>query len=397
MKEIIPVEVKFKSHPEDFIVEEVQEGWEPHISKEDIFNTTPDLSSLEPNDNRSFLACELEKRDIDLFTAIKIVASHLHKGSDAMGYAGIKDKKAHTIQRITIFEPDLELVKTFKHPNIYLKNFRWEKRKIKLGYLTGNRFTITLRDLDKKDAMKLSSHLRKLDYFSNYFGKQRFGSVRGNNAKIGKLLIKKKFKEVLDVILEEVSDKEQEEVSLARIRLKKEKDYREALNYFPLYLRAERRILEYLSNGMEPLEVIKRQERKSMLFYVHALQSLLFNQILAQALDENFDFTRKGQQKIPLMGYRTRIEEEPLQEIEEAVLKREGIELADFNLVEIPYLRIKGDLRDAVVPIENLELEVEDDDEYEGSRKIILSFTLKKGTYATTFLENFFILKEYRE
>ena len=47
-----------------------------------------------------------------------------------------------------------------------------EKRKIKLGYLTGNRFTITLRDLDKKDAMKLSSHLRKLDYFSNYFGKQ---------------------------------------------------------------------------------------------------------------------------------------------------------------------------------------------------------------------------------
>ena len=394
MKQPPIIEAKFKQSTEDFIVEEVFGDWNPKISEQDNFNQSPDLSSLQPNPDRSFLACELEKRNIDLFSAIKILASHLHKGTDSIGYAGIKDKKAHTCQRITIFEPDMELIKTFKHENIYLKEFRWEKRKIKMGYLDGNRFTIILRDLDKKDAIKLSTHLRRLDHFANYFGKQRFGSVRGNNAKIGKLLVKREFKKAIDALLLDTSNKEQEEVTFARIKLKKEKDYKEALSYFPEYLRFERRILEYLAKGAEPLEVIKRLERKSMLMYVHALQSKIFNSILEKALAENFDFTRKGQQKIPLMGYKTKIEEEPLKEIDKQVLEDESISLEDFDIREIPYLRIKGDLRDAVVPIGDLELELEDDEENEGSKKMILKFTLKKGTYATTFLENFFILRE---
>jgi tRNA pseudouridine13 synthase len=394
MKELTKIEAVFKQSPEDFIVEEVQEDWSPKVSVEDNFNKVPDISTLEPNESRSFLACEFEKRNIDLFTAIKILASHLHKGSDSMGYAGIKDKKAHTIQRITIFEPDMDLIKTFKHPNIYLKNFKWEKRKIKMGYLYGNRFIITLRNLDKKDAIKHSSHLRRLKHFANYFGKQRFGSVRGNNVKIGKLLVKRKFMEVLETLLLDTSSKEQEEVTLARIKLKKEKDYREALNYFPEYLRFERRILEGLVKKKEPVDIIKSLERKSILMYVHSLQSHLFNIILETSLAENFDFTQKGQQKIPLMGYRTKIEDEPLKETEEKVLDDEGLVLDDFNILEIPYLRIKGDLRDALVPIEDLELELEDDEQNDGAKKIILQFTLKKGTYATTFLENFFILRD---
>ncbi len=392
-KDLPLIEAKFKTTPADFIVEEVQENWNPKVSEVDNFNQVPDLSGLEPNENRSFLACEFEKRGIDHFSAIKILASELHKGADSIGYAGIKDKVAHTVQRITIFEPDMELIAKFHHPNIYLKNFKWEKRKIKLGYLDGNRFTITLRDLNKKDSIKLSSHLRRLKHFANYFGKQRFGSVRGNNVKIGKLLIKKRFKEALDAILEDISTKEQREVTEARLRLKKEKDYKEALNYFPMYLKFERRILEGLAKGVEPLEIIKRLERKSMLMYVHSLQSHLFNQILGLALEDKFDFTKKGQQKIPLMGYRTKIEDEPLKEIEKQVLKNNGIELGDFNLLEIPYLRIKGDLRDAVVPIQDLEVELEDDEMNEGAKKMILKFVLKKGTYATTFLENFFILR----
>ena len=353
MKEIPKTEAVFKQSAEDFIVEEVQESWSPKISPEDKFDQVPDLSSLEPNENRSFLACELEKKNIDLFSALRIITKHLHKGLPSIGYAGIKDKKAHTVQRITIFEPDMELVKTFKHPNIYLKNLRWEKRKIKMGYLDGNRFAVTLREIDKKDAIKLSSHLRKLTNFPNYFGKQRFGAVKGNNAQIGRLLVKKKFAEAFKEITDDNAKRTDEEA----------------------------------------LELVKRLERKQTLMYVHALQSHLFNQILERALSENFDFTKKGQQKIPLMGYRTRIEDEPLREIEEEVLAQEGIELSEFNLMEIPHLRIKGDLRDAVVPIEDLELEILEEENPE-TKTMKLKFTLKKGTYATTFLENFFVLRE---
>ena len=354
MKEIAIIPAKFKQSSDDFIVEEFYDSWQTEISIQDPFNQIPDLSVLEPNDNRSFLACELEKKDIDLFSALRILTQHLHKGIPSIGYAGIKDKKAHTTQRITIFEPDMNLIKTFKHQNIYLKNFRWEKRKIKMGYLEGNRFTVTLRDIDKKGAIKLATHLRKINNFANYFGKQRFGSVKGNNVKIGKLLLKRKFADAWKEISDDVSKKTNEEA----------------------------------------LELIRRLERKQTLIYVHAVQSYLFNQILEIALGENFDFTKKGQQKIPLMGYRTKIEDEPLREIEKQVLQQQGIDLMDFNLTEISHLRIKGDLRDALVEINDIEVEVEDDEQNEGAKKISLRFKLNKGCYATTFLENFFELRE---
>jgi len=92
----------------------------------------------------------LEKRDIDHFNTIKTIARFLNKTPMEIGYAGTKDKQAHTSQRISIEKPDVKKIQTFLHPNIILKNFKWNKRKIKIGYLDSNYFKITIRDLDKK-------------------------------------------------------------------------------------------------------------------------------------------------------------------------------------------------------------------------------------------------------
>jgi tRNA pseudouridine13 synthase len=354
MKELI-VQAKLKHKVEDFIVEEIGEKWNSKISKE--FKQPGIIIEDNPKD---FLWCEMEKRDIDHFQAIKELARLLNKRTDEIGYAGTKDKRAQTSQRISIFQPNLEKIRNFNHPNIILKNFKWNKRKIKMGYLESNHFKIILRDIDKKDAIKISSQIKKKDWFPNYFGPQRFG-INENNIKIGKLILKRNFKEAV----KEISN-----------------DNPRQGEYMSYHL--ER-------NSEDFLEAIKKVERKNMLMYLHAVQSKIFNDILEQALDEGLNFSGQGQTSCLLIGYKSRFFKGRLGEIEQQVLSNHNLTLEDFDLKEIPYLRIKGSFRKAITEIKDLQIKIEDDEEFEGSKKIKLQFTLPSGVYATTFLENFFV------
>jgi tRNA pseudouridine13 synthase len=334
------VHAKLKHKTEDFIVEEIGEKWICKIS-EDFTQPKIKIDYSE----KPFLWCELEKKDIDHFTTIKIITSQINATNFQIGYAGTKDKKAHTSQRISIENPNLELLENFQHQNIILKNFKWNKRKVKMGYLDANHFKITLRDIDKKDAIKISNQIKKTTFFPNYFGPQRFGINQGN-IKIGKQILKRNFNKAFQLIKED------------------------APNLF--------------ANNL------KQVPRKTLLIYVHAVQSIIFNDIVSQALEENLDLTQKGQTTGILAGYKTRFSQGRLGEIEQEILKKHNIELEDFNIKEIPFLRIKGSFRKAITKIEDLEIKTLDDKEFESTKKIILEFTLPSGVYATTFLENFF-------
>ena len=336
------VQAKLKYKTEDFIVEEIEGDWHCKISEEFI---QPKIR-IDPSE-KPFLWCELEKRDIDHFSTIKEIANQLKATAFQIGYAGTKDKKAHTAQRISIEKPNIEKIIQFQHPNIILKNFKWNKRKIKLGYLTGNHFKITLRDINKKDAMKITNQIKKTTYFPNYFGPQRFGINQGN-IKIGKQILKRNFDKAVKLIQEDSS---------------------------------------YLSN----IQNLRQVPRKTLLIYVHSVQSIIFNDIVAQALDENINLELKGQTTGILAGYKTRFSQDRLGEIEQEVLKQHNLKLEDFNITEIPFLRIKGSFRKAITTINDLKIETENDDKFSESKKIILEFTLPSGVYATTFLENFFI------
>ncbi len=393
MKEEIKAPAKLKHNAEDFIVEEIGEKWNCKISEDPKFNSNPDLEKLDLENPRDFLCCEMEKKNIDHFQAIKDVASKLNKGVDAIGYAGTKDKKAWTCQRISIFKPDIDKIKNFKHPNIILKNFKWSKRKIKMGYLEANHFTITLRDIDKKDAMKITNQIKKKNWFPNYFGAQRFGSMRGNNVKIGELIIKRKFESAVMAILTDTNENERPDIKYAREKLKKTNDFNAASKYFPNYLKLEKQILFYLSRNKDDfLGAIKKAERKNMLMFLHSVQSKMFNEILERALDEGMDFTKEGQQSCLLMGYKTRFFNGHLGDIEKQVLSEHNLELSDFDIREIPYLRIKGSFRKAITEVKSIETSIDNDEEFENSKKITLSFTLPSGVYATTFLENHFTI-----
>jgi len=343
--EKIPAKLKYKT--EDFIVEEMQDSWICKISK-DFIQPKIKIDQSE----KLFLWCEMEKRDIDHFSTIKAIADFLNKSPQAIGYAGTKDKQAHTSQRISIESPGIEKLEQFHNPNIILKNFKWNKRKIKIGYLDANHFKITLRDIDKKDAIKISSQIRKRTFFPNYFGPQRFG-INQNNIKIGKAILKRNFKKAFQLIQEDKG-------------------------------------WEQTENERPPLSIIKSLPKKILLMYINAVQSIIFNDIVSLALEEGLNLEDKGQQSGILAGHKTRLSQGRLGEIEQEILDKHDLSLEDFDIQEIPFLRTKGSFRKAITKIEDLEVEVEDDEEFQGAKKIFLEFTLPSGTYATTFLENFF-------
>jgi len=360
MKEESKVYAKIKQVPEDFIVEEVGEGYECKVSREFLPNVKVNLSGLELENVRDFLWCELEKKEVDHFSAVKELSEKLGVNVCDIGYGGTKDKFAWTVQRISIFKPNLEKLIEFSSPNISLKNFKWEKRKIKLGFLKGNRFRIVLRDIDKKDSIKILSLIRKKDWFANYFGEQRFGK-EGNNFNIGKYILKGNFEGAVLEILKDYSENVTRE--MRNVLYRDEKDFLGALRRFP---------------------------RKNMLMYIHSVQSKIFNEILSTAIDEGLDFTKKGQENCLLFGFKSRFSTGRLGEIEQEVLKRNGLVLEDFDVGDISYLRMKGSFRKAIVRVGELEVDAGDDEVFVGAKKIILKFVLPSGVYATTFLAEFF-------
>jgi len=384
--------VVFKHKPEDFIVEEIAENGEVckiSESREVFESMKVDFGKLDVNDRRNFLACDMEKIGIDHINAIGILRSGLGKQTHEIGLAGAKDKLAWSCQRMSIFDPNIERVRAFSDGGIRLKNFKWIRHKIKTGDLKGNRFRITLRDVDSQ-AIKILNRLRNAEYLPNLFGLQRFG-FRKDNFTIGKLIFKKKFGEAVLAYLTGYRDDEGEEVKKAKKRLKISKDIVRAGEYFPSELVTEHRIIRHLKeNPKDYIGALRILGEKVLLIICQSVQSQLFNEVLLRGIDEKV-ITKDSE--ISLIGYDYESLSTRISRIEEAILIENGLETRDFKLLEMPYLSLTSGKRKALFNVRELEINISDDEIFEHSKKIVLSFSLDSGSYATTLLENFFVLR----
>jgi len=115
------------------------------------------------------------------------VASRLarHAGVRArdVGYAGLKDRHARTRQWFSV--PLRDAAPTdwagFAAEGVRLLATTRNRRKLRRGALSGNRFEVRLRDV-RADRAILESGLQRVavDGAPNYFGRQRFGREGGN-------------------------------------------------------------------------------------------------------------------------------------------------------------------------------------------------------------------------
>ena len=161
---------KFVQNEEDFIVEE---------------------QAIKFSGAGSFLVLKVEKSNCDTWELIDRLAKFLNIYSNEIGYAGLKDKRATTIQYMTIPKKYSKEIKLFKNKKITILDTFLHNAKLNIGDLEGNRFKINLHKVEIADV----NHIQKIikiisrDGMPNYFGYQRFGKdVKENLEKAKDLL-----------------------------------------------------------------------------------------------------------------------------------------------------------------------------------------------------------------
>lgn len=161
-----PARALLRAEPEDFQVRE-------------ILGFTPEGSGQHR-------MLWVEKRDLTTEQVARVLARLAGVAPVAVGYAGLKDRRALTWQWFSIDlagrpEPDWSALEL---PGVRILEIHPHRRKLARGALRGNAFRIRLRDF-RGDRGEVENRLDRLGVggFPNYFGEQRFGREGGNVAR----------------------------------------------------------------------------------------------------------------------------------------------------------------------------------------------------------------------
>ncbi|XP_062004871.1 multisubstrate pseudouridine synthase 7 [Rosa rugosa] len=228
-----------------------------------------------------FLRFHLYKENKDTQEALGIIGKMLGIQPRAFGFAGTKDKRAVSSQRVTVFKQFASRLAALNDRLIGIKvgDFCYVKEGLSLGQLLGNRFTITLRGVvaDSEDTIHASANALGKQGFVNYFGLQRFGSGSVPTHLIGASLLRGEWKSTVSMMLEP-REGERDVITEARKYYKETNDIDGTLRKLPRHLVAERAILQCLKkcpgNYSQALKAIPRTLR---MMYVHSYQSYLWN------------------------------------------------------------------------------------------------------------------------
>ena len=312
---------KIKQKPEDFVVEEVL--------------------GIELEQSGDYIIFELKKTDYTTERAIQQICASLHLPRKKVGYAGSKDKIAVTTQFVSFYKVRKEKIEKLKLKDIELTFKGYSDKPISLGDLKGNRFKIRVHTTGKPV---------KVNRIPNLFDEQRFSK---NNDEVGKAILKKEFKEAVELISKTSKD---DAKTLSEYLESKHNDYIGALRLLP---------------------------KKILMLYVHAFQSKVFNETAIEHLKLNKDTPENI--KIPLPGFGTEFSGE-IGKIQKKILEKEGINTRDFIIRSIPELSSEGNERALFAEVKDLKItkDKKEKDEY------ILEFELQKGSYATMVVKCLF-------
>jgi TruD family tRNA pseudouridine synthase len=367
---------------EDFIVEEkTQKNTIVYVNDLDD-NYTLDT----PNIPNTQLYAQMIKYGCSTHSAIERVSKALNIRKN-IGYAGLKDERALTAQLISFPSeiPTLEQILTTPIPQVKITKLQYHTDFLRPGFLEGNYFTITLRTQTpiNEDELKVKLDDIRQNGVLNYYQKQRFGGLRLENHRTGKLLAQGKIEEAVLNILFKDSPYELPLVSEIRKLGKEEwpnyqtilELYQELPQTFLYEIKLLSHLLAYPNDYIGALKSIK----DSVTLCIYGYTSLLFNKYISEYEKENGIL--KGD--IPLLLSPDRQD----QAIYVKYLEEDQTQDFYSNLQKLRLVYFAKRTSPARVEIKDITYRI-----FDGG--VVLSFFLGKGSYATTFLANLFELLE---
>jgi len=407
---------RLRDRPEDFRVDERESfgadlraldadvGSYPHL----VFRAT--LRRWDTND----FASALSKR--------------LGVSRERVSWAGTKDKHAVTTQLFSIKHGDNELPSV---DGAEIEPLGRAGRPVLFGDLAGNEFEVIVRDAERpENAERIADELRQFGAddgeasegaaVPNYFGQQRFGSMRPITHRVGLDVVRGDWESAAVRYVCESSEREPERTRAARTKLAEDREWADANELLPGGLRFERAIAGRLAEGATGPEdyraALETLPTNLQRMFTNAAQSCAFNRMLSERLRRGLPFGRpvvgdvvcfagddglpdpgrsqtvetsqlktirrhceRGRAFVtaPLVGTETEFGTGEPAEIARSVLADLGLERGDFDR---PGEFGSGGTRRAIRVETDLDIELD---------PLTLRFSLPNGSYATVLAREF--------
>jgi len=125
----------------------------------------------------NYLILKIKKRDMSTWKLIHVLSKATGLSEREIGYAGLKDKSATTIQYLSLPKQAERSLIHLTTEKIEILEKTYHKLPIKIGQLKGNRFSIVLNQVSPSSARAFKEISEELSVsgIPNYFGYQRFG------------------------------------------------------------------------------------------------------------------------------------------------------------------------------------------------------------------------------
>ena len=397
-----------KASAEDFVVEEV--------------SAPPPVAV----DGRYTIA-RLRVREWETNRLVRQLARNLRISRHRIGYAGTKGKQAVTAQLFSFEGVEPEALSSLRMKDLEVLEVFRAARPLELGDLVGNRFRILVRDLrggpDSAPIVgETTRQLQAAGGFPNFFGVQRFGSVRPITHVVGRHIVRGEFHEAVETYIANPIEGESPESYEVRAALERSGDVKEALHDYPRNYTFEKAMLNHLAvHPNDDVGALRGLPLGLLMMFVHAYQSFLYNRILSERMRrglpirepvegdlvlpadrrglpdrertievsaDNVDRVAgrcregKGWVSAVLYGSESGFAGGEMGEIERGVVAAEGLRPEDFIIPELPRISSKGTRREVLAPLRDLRATVEDD----GLR---VDVELTRGAYATCLLREY--------
>ncbi|MCI6024398.1 MAG: tRNA pseudouridine(13) synthase TruD, partial [Methanomassiliicoccales archaeon] len=298
-------------------------------------------------------------------------------------------------------------------------------RGVRIGDLIGNSFDIRVRNCTMP-LSEIPSKVKKdleiiktVGGFPNYFGVQRFGTVRPITHIVGERIVRGDLKGAVMTYLSQQSEFEGEEINDIRRRFGSGESFEDIIPDMPKTMGFEKTMAEHLVRQPEDyIGAIAEMPGNLQMMFTHAYQSYMFNMMLSERMrrniplnepilgdvvvpidadgnamhddaiittSKNIDLVKRQVTRgrafvtITLFGTDSTFAEGEMGEIERNFIEKEGITERDFVVPGLPHCTSKGTRREIICPVRDLDFKMEDDG-------YSVRFSLPKGNYATCMM-----------
>lgn len=411
----------------------IRQNYEDFMVQEIPMQTSTEEEREARGSSGKYTIFWLEKRGLDTLLAIKRIARSLGISQKRLSFAGMKDRNAVTLQRVSVYNVPPSRLEEISLRGIRIKSITQSDKAVHTGSHWGNSFSIVVREIHlaqsevERRIQRVLDEMHCIGGLPNYFGYQRFGLSRPITHEVGLKLLSGDFKSAAMIFLSKTSPYESKEVREAREELSASGDFRLALKRFPAQLSYELAMLNRLtSNPSNFANAFRGLPMKLLRMFTFAAQSWLFNKFISRRLKENLapthcvlgdlvaaidneglaigEPTRVDESSInklnselrvgkavvvyPVPGFDMKLPQGGMYDIVKEIMNHEGLMPRSFWISMMPELSSPGIFRPILLIPKNLKVTTSSSDTKD-SACARFEFSLVRGAYATIVLREF--------